>query len=61
MDKAYQRKYLDDISSKYKFTSNDDWISKGKQILMNNGGKTLLFHCYGGSMFHLLSSIYPGA
>lgn len=59
LDKSFQRKYLDNISYKFKLTTND-WISRGRQILINNGGDTLLSTCYRGSLINLLSSVYPG-
>ena len=55
----HQRKFMDELYSKLKLNSKQDWLEITKQTIIDNGGKSLLTSFYDNDMKKLLSSIYP--
>ena len=50
---------MDNLYQKLELNSLDEWLKVSRFKVIQNGGKSLLFHFYSNDMLKLLSSVYP--
>ena len=54
-----QKRFMDQLYKELNLQSLDDWLDVPKQILIENGGRSLLLYYYGGDMNKILLTLYP--
>ena len=54
-----QKKFMENLFIKLKLNSLDDWLNISRNLIIKNGGKSLILYYYLNDMKKLLKTIYP--